>query len=177
MDVLDPRFTVKTEHELGGSGSRLFTASTAAGQNALVLKLVRINEEMIREYVSLHREHMDAQPLHMGRKLLFIFDARESQHRTEDIARILPVIQPFVDVHVESKMKYLRCLLCTIIVINNEFARQLLNMFIGPIYTPTRPLKVMDAKEDVRAVVASLWANSRQGGRRCGAAAPAFTSA
>ena len=157
MDLLDNRFTVYAQkHFDARRGCSVTSAKTNGGHIAHVAAFPAVTPEVVAEYCAHHLDFMKKYPAHMGRKLLFVYDLRGAQY-TEFTNILLPV----VDLHRDCKEKYIRCLLCTIIVIDSECLRRLLNLVLSTMYTSSRPVKIMDINEDVRGTIASLWPKFR----------------
>lgn len=153
MDLLDTRFGLNDRHTLDAtSGCEVITAKTEWGHSAVVASVKSITPEAVNSYCDFHRSFMEKFPVYLGKKLVFVYDLRGTEYQ-----EFSETIRPFVNMHTNLKEKYQRCLLCTIIVINSECARHLLNFLISNVFTPSRPVRIMDAKENVCEVIGTLW--------------------
>jgi hypothetical protein len=152
MNRLDDRFVHDETVEFGTCAS-LTTASTPQQKSAFVLKVGDVTTEALAAYCSDHEARMKAfSEQRRGRILLMIYD----------LTGVPPfdwklMLNPLIQMKTRLKQHYMRHLLCTIIIVDSSFVRQLLTFIFSSMYESARPLRIMDVREDVVATVATLW--------------------
>ena len=101
------------------------------------------------------RDYDDSAP---GRTLVLLFDLSGCTSVYDWPARFAPLVKMMT----RLRARYVRHLLCTIIVVDSTLMRGVLDGIFTTLYTPARPLKIMMRTEDVAGTVASLWRTERR---------------
>ena len=153
MDLLDDRF-VLTE-EIRKRGFRVVRADAPGGQTAIVYSVDGgVTSDLVSDFAEHHDDFMQAFPHHMGRKLLVVYDIRKLDAAFGFDSRF----DAYVACCKRNAQVYKRCVLCVLVITDNEATALVVQTILTTLYTPSRPTKVLGGMERASELTAQLWA-------------------
>lgn len=153
MNLLDERFRLERQEDLGSVILYTYVTSTHRKvRRAICFKFLEVTKESVRNYAAAHRKLMEELKDSDSRDFFFLFDLSGICN-----TNYLSVTPQLLELHSPLRQLYESRLLITIIIIDNEIMCNLINYIFTELYTPTRPLKVMNSSENVVELIKTFW--------------------
>lgn len=154
MDLLDGRFQLTDTVE--SKGLRICCAKTRSGKSAVVYSIDGgVTDAILKDFAEHHDQFMQSYPHHMGRTLLIVYDLRKLQ-----ATGFNNQFEPYVSCCKRNMDLYLRCVLCVMVVAENDTSAFVIQTILDTMFRPSRPTKVISGTHCVRDTTAQLWARN-----------------